>query len=105
MLLPYLGEKKLYEKFHLDEPWNSPHNKVLLDQMPDVYAPVLRKDEAKNSTYYQVFVGHSALFGDDKGTLYDDVTDEKSSTLMIVEAARSVPWTKPEDLPFEKRSR
>ena len=53
-LLPYLGEKSLYYKFHLDEPWNSPHNKVLLDQMPDVYAPVLRKDEAKTSTYYQV---------------------------------------------------
>jgi RNA polymerase sigma factor (sigma-70 family) len=100
-LLPYLGEKSLYKKFHLDEPWNSPHNKVLLDQMPDVYAPVLRKDEAQTSTYYQVFVGHSALFGDDKGTLYEDVTDEKSSTLMIVEAAIPVPWTKPEDLPFE----
>ena len=46
-LLPFLGEKGLYEQFHLDEPWDSPHNKLLLDQMPNVYAPVLRKGEPK----------------------------------------------------------
>jgi RNA polymerase sigma factor (sigma-70 family) len=100
-LLPYLGEKGLYEKFHLDEPWDSAHNKPLLEQMPNVYAPVVRKGEPKASTYYQVLVGRGALFGDDMGTLYEDVTDERSSTLMVVEAAKPVPWTKPEDLPFD----
>ena len=100
-LLPYLGEKGLYEKFHLDEPWDSPHNKPLLEQMPNVYAPVVRKGEPKASTYYQVLVGRGALFEDDMGTLYEDVTDERSSTLMVVEAAKPVPWTKPEDLPFD----
>jgi hypothetical protein len=35
------------------------------------------------------------------GTLYEDVTDERSSTLMVVEAAKPVPWTTPEDLPFD----
>ena len=29
-ILPYIEEKKLYEDFHLDEPWNSPHNLTLL---------------------------------------------------------------------------
>ena len=33
-LLPFLEENELYEQFKLDEPWDSPHNIKLLDQMP-----------------------------------------------------------------------
>jgi hypothetical protein len=37
-LLPFLEQDNLYKRFHLDEPWDSPHNIRLLDQMPIVYA-------------------------------------------------------------------
>ena len=30
-ILPYIDEKALYKKFKLDEPWDSPHNKELLN--------------------------------------------------------------------------
>src|SRR5262249_3382628 len=38
-LLPYLesGDPTLYGRFHLDEPWDSPHNIKLLNEMPAVY--------------------------------------------------------------------
>jgi hypothetical protein len=101
-LLPFMGEQGLYAKFQLDEPWDSAHNKPLLDQMPTVYAPVLDHGEPKNTTYYQVIVGPGTLFGDEQGTLYDDVTDARGATIMVVEAANPVPWTKPEDIPFER---
>jgi Protein of unknown function (DUF1559) len=102
-LLPFLDEQGLYDKFHLDEPWDSPHNKPLLDQMPDIYAPVTRKeDESRHSTYYQVFTGPGALFGGDDGTSLAEIKDGANLTIMIVEEARPVPWTKPEDLPFDK---
>jgi RNA polymerase sigma factor (sigma-70 family) len=100
-LLPYLEEEALYKKFHLDEPWDSPHNKALLDQMSDVYAPVSRKDKSENSTYYQVFAGPGTLFPEEGGTKLVDIKDGMGMTLMVVEAARPVPWTKPEDLPFD----
>ena len=101
-ILPYLDQEALYEKFHLDEPWDSPHNKALLEQMPDIYAPGRRKDRSEHSTYYQVFAGPGALFGGDEGTKLADVKDGMAMTLMVVEAARPVPWTKPEDLPFDE---
>ena len=100
-LLPYLGEKGLYDRFHRDEPWDSPHNKTLLEQRPNVYAPVLRRGEPTGATYYQVVVGRGALFADDQGTLFDDVTDLRSQTLMVVEGAQSVPWSAPVDLVFD----
>ena len=37
MMLPYMEEKSLYDQFHLDEPWDSEHNKKLLEKMPDGY--------------------------------------------------------------------
>jgi len=36
-ILPYSEHEKLYAKFHLDEPWDSPHNIALLDSMPASY--------------------------------------------------------------------
>ena len=33
-ILPMLGYKSLYEEFHLDEPWDSEHNKSLIAKMP-----------------------------------------------------------------------
>ena len=35
-LLPVLGEESLYRQFHLDEPWDSEHNRKLIPSMPDV---------------------------------------------------------------------
>ena len=37
LILPYLGEEKLYKEFHLDEPWDSDHNKMLIPRMPKVF--------------------------------------------------------------------
>jgi RNA polymerase sigma factor (sigma-70 family) len=100
-ILPYLEQEALYEKFHLDEPWDSPYNIGLLDQMPETYAPVAHKDESKYSTYYQVFVGPGALFGKGGGMKLADVKDGTAMTFMVVEAGKPVPWTKPEDLAFD----
>jgi hypothetical protein len=61
-LLPHLGEKELYEQFHLDEPWDSPHNRKLLAKIPKAYSSVDRLPEVAHGTFYQVFVGDSCLF-------------------------------------------
>jgi hypothetical protein len=37
-LLPHLGYRSLYERFHLDEPWDSPNNRALLREMPPEFA-------------------------------------------------------------------
>jgi len=101
-ILPFLDQQTLYDEFHLDEPWNSPHNQTLLSQMPEYYAPVVPGDEPLGSTYYQVFVGSGALFDDELGPKMMDIKNGAFNAIAVVEAARPVPWTKPEDIVFDR---
>ena len=43
LILPYLDCKDLYDQFHLDEPWDSDHNKQLIEKMPGFYRDYLSK--------------------------------------------------------------
>jgi hypothetical protein len=101
-LLPFLGEQQLYQQFHFNESWDSPHNKKLLAKMPKVYAPPGVKTREPYTTYYQVFVGPGAVFQKHEVARFPaSIPDGTSNTLLIVEAGHPVPWTKPEDLLFE----
>ena|ERR1700722_698125 len=42
-ILPLIDSARLYEEFHQDEPWDSPHNIKLLPKMPPSYAAPGRK--------------------------------------------------------------
>jgi hypothetical protein len=113
-LLPYLGEGALYKEFRLDEPWDSKHNKKLLARMPKIYAPTVSGKPARpNTTYYQVFTGPDTPFNPRAvrgappislgASLPASFTDGTSYTILVVEAGKPVPWTKPEDLTYDAK--
>ncbi|MFI5454264.1 MAG: DUF1559 domain-containing protein [Isosphaerales bacterium] len=101
-LLPHLGQQALYDKFRLDQPWDSAQNKALVEQIPEVYSPVIPRGEPKGYTYYQVFSGEGAMFDGSFRPILSDIFDGPAQTAMVVEAGKAVPWTKPEDVPFDK---
>jgi prepilin-type processing-associated H-X9-DG protein len=104
-ILPYIEQQALYNKFKLDEPWDSPHNKPLLDEMPPTYAcPSMAKKDA-TGTSYRAFVGNNALFEKDRAVGFQDVTDGTSNTIMVVETRDTVPWSKPDDIPFDPQNK
>ncbi len=99
-LLPELGHEELFNQFKLDEPWDSAHNKKLLDQMPEVFAPPGAESIMRKTTLYRVFVGPDTPFKGRDGVPLSSFADGPANTILIVEAAEDVPWTKPEELPF-----
>jgi hypothetical protein len=100
-LLPFLEEGQLYREFHLDEPWDSEHNKKLLARMPKVYAPVRGKTKEPYTTFYQAFYGKGAAFEEGEVMrIPASFSDGTNVTILFVEAAEPVPWTKPVDLPY-----
>jgi prepilin-type processing-associated H-X9-DG protein len=100
IILPYIEQDALYKQFHLDEPWDSDHNKKLLAQIPPIYTTAGPKGPPL--THYQGFHGKGAFFEGKTGIRFPaDIPDGTSNTIMIVEAADAVPWTKPQDLPYD----
>lgn len=99
-LLPHLEADDLYRQFRMNETWDSEHNKPLLEKMPTCFAPVRLRGDLGH-TYYLGFDGPDSIFEKGKTTGVRTIVDGCRNTVMLVEAEKSVPWTKPEDLPFD----
>jgi hypothetical protein len=97
-ILPYLGEQALYNQFHLDEPWDSPHNIELLEQMPEFFRNPSNPPSAGMTTYL-VPMGKGVGLSSE-GLKMQEITDGTSNTLAVldVDPQFGVPWTKPDDL-------
>jgi len=51
-ILPYLEQDSLFRQFHLDEPWDSPHNRTLIDKMPSIYRlPMSKTEKGERTTF------------------------------------------------------
>jgi len=98
-LLPFIGEEKLYREFRLDEPWDSQHNRRLIERMPALYAwPGVEPGK----TVIQAPVGEKTIFGQQRPTTFRDITDGTSNTAMMVitQPRHAVTWTAPDDYRF-----
>jgi type II secretory pathway pseudopilin PulG len=104
-ILPFIEYEFLYRQFHLDESWDSPHNKTLISQMPKVYAhPAAGPGEFQERlTYYRAISGPGTAFLTRSGRPgnFPNITDGTSNTILIVETADPVIWTKPDDLVYD----
>jgi prepilin-type processing-associated H-X9-DG protein len=102
-ILPFIDQAALFNEVRLDEPWDSPHNKALLERMPATFAVPGRPGEP-GSTFYRGFKGTNTIFDPlvPKGVTIQSITDGTSNTIAVVEAKQAVPWTKPDsDLRFD----
>jgi hypothetical protein len=116
-ILPYVEQGELYEKFKLDEPWDSSTNKPLLAQMPKTYASPNEDTHQVGMSYYRGFSQPGTILEQRTtvgmrnksiplGLKLEEVHDGLLNTIFVVEAGEAVEWTRPEDLdgsgPFPK---
>lgn len=96
-LLPYLGEEELYHQFKLNEPWNSKHNRKLLEKMPAVFKT---NQFSMSRTSFRLFSGLNAPFQEKmkQGPKVESIVDGAANTILVTEARKTVAWTRPESL-------
>ena len=104
LILPYVdvpGGADLYKQFHLDEPWDSEHNRTLIGKMPAVYRDPVRTVVGGDvgRTTYLVPTGDKTMFPGPEALQFRQVTDGTSQTVALVDAVPelAVVWTKPDD--------
>jgi hypothetical protein len=124
-ILPYLEQMPLYQQFHLDEPWDSDHNKALIEKMPPTFASPAIGDalRAKGMTSYlapltrkppAVFdaaapgkpqPGGETIFDPPQGITFASISDGTSNTIMVLEGhpKSAVVWSKPDDLVIDEK--
>jgi hypothetical protein len=97
--------KELYDQFKLDEPWDGPNNKKLIDKFPSPYqAPwnVLPYSQSSvGKTLTMAVVGKGGIFDPTKKVADSDVRDGLKHTLLLLqleESSQAVYWTKPADI-------
>lgn len=88
-VLPFFEQGALYEKFRLNEPWDSEHNKPLAEQMPVIYG----KDSKAGKTAYCWIESNVQGFA--------NITDGTSNTIAMIESTELVPWTQAKDISIE----
>ena len=103
-VLPFMDEEvaKLYSQFKLDQPWDSPDNLKMLDQIPKVYQNQDYKGLGSHTTVLAIN-GPGAVFNPSEKLHMRDVTDGTSQTVLVINAGpdKAVPWTKPQDLTYQ----
>jgi len=106
-VLPFLDAGPLYKEFHLDESWDSDHNKKLIEKMPEIFqsSNISAEQRRLGMTTYLVPVGEKTVFEKPAGTTFNEIKDGMSNTIMIVDALgeRATIWTRPDDLPFDPK--
>ncbi|HAV31239.1 MAG TPA: hypothetical protein DCX79_04465, partial [Planctomycetaceae bacterium] len=90
----------LYIRFHMDEPWDSPHNKTLIPEMPTAFRTPAVTEPGKTSLH--VFLGPDTICGADDTYSFDGVTDPSKIVLAVSAGPDTAEiWTKPAGLKYD----
>ena len=99
LLLPYMEQTPLYEQWHLDEPWDSLHNRPLAEQHLEVFRCPSVKSGSQPMTSYLAVIGPGMAWAHGACLTFEDFTDDKNATIMVVEVRDSqIHWAEPVDL-------
>ncbi len=87
----------IFQQFHLDEPWDSPHNKGLIEKIPWWLQD---PDGERGYSCYRGVSGKNCAF--DHGATVKAIPSGDPSPLAAVITKEPCPWTKPADVPVEE---
>lgn len=97
-ILPFIEEGPLYDRFDLDQPWDSEANRALAQMMPTTYRSPTHGKEGSDRTHYVAMRSPQSVFPGAEAIKMQDITDGLSSTIAVAELPNgSVVWTMPDD--------
>jgi len=104
LILPYMEGGEIYKQFHLDEPWDSDHNKALISLMPAVYRSPNSALLGQWKSNYLTPRNEKSIFPGKESIGFAKIRDGTSNTILTLEVpdASAVVWTKPDDFRYDE---
>ncbi len=104
LILPFLAESALHERYDSDEAWDSPANRAVVDTPLFTYTCPANTEDTTETNYVMI-VRPGTISDGTNSTRVEDVTDGASQTIMIVEVTGTgIHWAEPRDLSAEEIS-
>jgi prepilin-type processing-associated H-X9-DG protein len=99
LILPYLGQKNLYDQIDLTKPWDDPANLPLTATTIITYVCPSQPLQP-GMTNYLAPTHPQGILADENATKISEITDGISSTILVVEVENSqaVYWMEPKDI-------
>lgn len=98
LILPWLEEKALYDRYDQTQPWNSPVNRPLIREIPHAYLDRAAARPDQGYTPFLAIVGQETPINPQGHSAELAVgTDWGSEIMLIHSQPHAVPWSKPED--------
>ena len=98
LLLPFIEQSMLYDKWDKTQAWDSPANQALSQQAIGVFRDPSETTGSPSQTSYLFVSGPGAMFEPGKKLDFSDIRDGLSNTLMFVEVKGSgINWAEPRD--------
>ena len=106
LILPYLDENDLYDRYNLDLPFDHPENLPVAYEVPAAYRhPNAMQNGLFSESAYYLITGPETLFPPEGPLRPDQVTDGAAKTILVVEGNPDTLidiWTEPIDLDVTK---
>jgi len=94
LILPFMEEEALYDRYNFDEPWDSPANSKLLAEIPSAYLCPSYDD---GLCRYSAVTGKDSAWRAGDPVRIEELKGGTANCVMVSETLKGVPWTKPED--------
>jgi hypothetical protein len=104
LILPYFPAhpelKKLHAQFHLDEPWDSVHNRQLAAAIPEIYRCETDPGTDHTLTHYAAITGPGTVFDNQSTKTWKTGDEELLWTVLVgeVTSEQKITWTEPRDI-------
>lgn len=108
-ILPMVEQREVYDRYRLDEPWDSVFNRRLADEFAAdssmFRCPSAPAVQVRAFTNYVMPVGAGAISKGAQGATFRDFRNGTSKTIAVAEIApTNIYWNEPRDLPFDRMS-
>jgi type II secretory pathway pseudopilin PulG len=106
LILPYIEQQALYDRYDFDEPWDGPNNRQLAGLIPPPYRCPLDSAGGPTSTNtnYAAITGPGTMFDGDTPTHFGSIKDGTLNTIMVAETTAGINWMEPRDLDINQMS-